>query len=221
MLSSELERIFDASVPEVFQKSTLHLLCQVYPQSLRDVKAKFQWPETAYMWGHERHCQFNRDWRLLASSMNNPNVSASVHPNAAGNYQYTLIQCGRLLLTVSLVDDNADSVRESLFRNSLIYDSQPSLFEDTEEKLSNDSRIYATLIHAPSRTKEGGLKAKPSMAKFIFPMPRGKRHELHIDLFARFGLTVPTDKYAEEQIPDVAHPEMKRLDDDQKGQASA
>lgn len=217
MSPRELEEIFNANVVEDFQKKTLHLLVRVYRESFRDVRSRYPFPECNYLWGHERHAQFSRDWRALAESFGDSRITASYEPNAQNNYYFTQIQCGRIIMTASAINEMTQSIKFATFRNEMGMSSQKTLRFEKEDAPVGDAPIYALLTHSPGR---GEAIQIPSLAQIIFPLGNGERHELHIDLLDRFAISLDAEFHGEEQIPDAAHPEIKRPEQ-QKGIGSA
>jgi hypothetical protein len=214
VLPREIEELFEKHVPEDFQKDTVRLMVDTYRRSREDVRARYQFPEDKYMWGHERRAMFDRDWRTLAGKFGSDGITATIEPNKSENFHFTRINAGRIIITAALVDDRYEMVRRAEYRATYARSCFRSLFGD--DAPSETAPLYAILIHAP-RTCEG--LAFPKFIDLVFPEPEQKIYAHRIRLLERGFVDVPSG-VEEEAIPDTLHPKLNK-GESQKGAESA
>jgi hypothetical protein len=157
------------------------------------------------------------DWYDVGISVAHPNVRA-VKGRTKTGMAYTLIQCGRVLLTQSMVEERLGKVRPAEFRaelvkNTLALSRQLQLPYSDLERQPRGKFLVGILIHGSHEIEQKLV----SFADLAFPTLDG-RYVGHIDLYAENReLVLARQSYfqeaietKDEQIPDRAQPKLRR-----------
>ena len=191
--------IFRESVPSGFLENTVRVLCDCYVQAYQEC-GKFPKWERHDIRSHHRRALFEWQWRDLAQEYHE--LSAGPVANARKTAFHTEINCGKIILVESFVDNPFTIVCPALFRETLTMMYQP-LFNEQEEPV--EESLFAILLHGAADART------PAFAHVVFPRRDGEGyHENRVDLFAWFSEIVASKtSFQEELVADEIEPELR------------
>lgn len=202
--SNEPDKVFDYYVTRRFQLLTFQLLIRCYERAAKDCRRLVR--EVAHdHFAYQRRALIEDRWLKLAKSQG---IFAESELNQAHNWHHTTVRIGSIVWIVQAVEHPGESVRQAIYRDSLLEANQLLLFSDQMIRPATNSPVCAILLHGPTTSKV------PLFANIMFPLPLqagvGAYHEKRIPLFVRFPKTVATIRTPEvETILDSIRPEIR------------
>jgi hypothetical protein len=132
---------------------------------------------------HIRRALIEQDVRNTARRF--PHMAACAQPNSVNNCYHTEIRAGRVVLTISAVDNPEAIVREARFRLTYASEYQsamPFMQQDNVEPMTERS-VYAIVIHGPNPRE----RRLPGFVQIVFPVPDCTAYVAgRIDLLAEY-----------------------------------
>jgi hypothetical protein len=199
MEAAELVGLFDLCFPPAFMDATASAVLWCYRRSFAWCNKQLAEEEARDLRPYLRRCMIDDRLRKLAKEYG---LQATAEWNKAKNVHHTKIIGGRVVLTISAVDDPRRLPRRANFRNTYARDNQLLLpgMEDVEPPPDPDAALYAILCHGPSPENP----RLPAFANIRFPLPQCTNWAPgRIRLFERFpNATQAKHSFHEEKIED-------------------
>lgn len=207
--AAELEKMFDAAVPLLFQRQWLQLIRQCYTEadSARNAHGLLK-PVADWHLPFLRRALIESQTAELAKRF--PSLQVEMRRTKVSAVPYLAITAGPFVITESKVDEPGQLPRDADFRteNSAV---NYSLFAEENNTTDPLYFILATVPH-PS-------ECRPRYARFIFPDSEYSRIYHDIDLLGRFD--AGADQATTPETPKVDPTPKLRKPDAEKGGAQA
>jgi len=159
--------IFREYVPDEFCRELTRIIIRDYQRADTLCDEQFAAQEAHDARPHVRRAYIEQDVRNAARRFTE--MAASVPPNVTNNSYHTEIRAGRVVLTVSAVDNPETIVREARFRLGYAGEWQsamPFMEQDDVQPMSERS-VYAIAIHGPNPHD----RKLPGFIHIAFPVP--------------------------------------------------
>lgn len=223
-MEEKLLEITINDLPPDFTDELLTKMAWVY----KEAKSKafedpdYEKPEARYLLPHFRRALTEV---VLRKAANNAKMPADIRRASSGGYEYSIIQAGRLSLTVSYVDDYRRLPRPSKHRAQYSeinrYLSQREIeFEPRAVKSTpGEGAIYGIILHGP----EFGNDEMPGFIRIGFPRQNCESwiDETTIDLYdVRDKQIIRYQKAEEERRSHISavEPKLKTIDNVAEGE---
>jgi hypothetical protein len=192
--------IFDAEIPSEFLRDTLRCLKNCYREAHKYCRLRYPWQVAHDHLAYRRRTEFEKEWPMVASKYSE--MSSGFFPNAAKNCFHTRIDCNRIVMTCSFVDQKLKTVRRAIFRDTYARSIYNYLFEEMKPPSpSAEASLYAILMHDAAGKGQSDL----CVAKIIFPDPAGEI-VASINLVDRFPDVFMDEKSAAPEVVDSELP---------------
>jgi hypothetical protein len=195
-MESEFHYIYRKSVPPALEREIVKCIFAEYLSAHASVNSKFSRYTAHDLYPYERRA-FIED-KLIKIARQHPNVGAIEKPNKNGGNYHVEISCGQVILTVNAVNHPEQIVRYADFRKTLASNGQLEFqFEDIEEEASDNSNLYAIILHGPSTNKT------PNFIDIVFPDKDCKKYRDRVNLLHKHSDIYEDHKVAIEEVEPV------------------
>lgn len=202
----------EAQIQEALHVPFLNDLCRLVFAAYRQADDECQglaWQVAHDYRSDRRRCLIEQGLPVIAKPHKDQGINAGYLGNHTGTSYFAQVNCRNVVLTQSFVDSPETMVRKAEFRKTRARNNTPSLF-DNDEPPTADAPLYTLLLHG---VEDGKRRRDPYFIDIVVPDQECRRYLARLKLFSICYAVVDSllagTHAREEQVPDVAQPELR------------